>query len=276
MRPYRFLKRLIPTEWKDKWKAGYHSTKTLPKDIAARARNRLEGGPPIPPADFIFLVSSHRSASKFLRRGRATSETILNTLERNGIAIENSNAILDFGCGVGRIMRHWDLPRHIALHGTDYNLMLVEWCRENLKFARFQVNSLSGGLPYGPETFDFIYAFSVFTHFSEPLQFFWMSELSRVLKPEGHIYFTTHGDYFLPYLGAEEKERFLSGHLVVRGAEQSGSNMCVTYHPEAYVRENMSRYFSVVDFIPGRVGGDSLQDIYLLKKPGRASMNSSR
>lgn len=265
----------MPVGWKDKLKAGCRSAETLPKDTAARVRNHLGGGARVPPADLIFLVSGHRSASRFLRRGRAASRTILDTLERNGVEIECFHSVLDFGCGVGRVIRHWDLPPHVALHGADYNPLLVRWCRENLKLARFQVNGLSGWLPYGPETFDFVYAISVFTHLSEPLQSFWMGELFRVLKPGGYFFFTTHGDYFLPHLGAEEKERYLNGHLIVRGAEGSGANMCSTYHPVAYVRERMSGDFYVVDFIPGRAGGDLLQDIYLFKKAGSGCIKSA-
>jgi SAM-dependent methyltransferase len=190
-------------------------------------------------------------------------------LERNGVEIERCSAILDFGCGVGRIIRHWNALQHPALHGTDYNTRLVEWCSENLRFAGFKVNTLSGALLYEPETFDFIYAFSVFTHLSESLQFFWMNELSRILRPGGYIYFTTHGDHFLPQLSLQEKERFLSGQLVVRAAEESGSNTCVAYHPVAYVRGKMAREFSIVDFISGAAEGDLLHDIYLCQKPAR-------
>ncbi len=45
------------------------------------------------------------------------------------------------------------------------------WCKSNLRFAEFRVNTLAGELPYKAETFDFIYAFSVFTHLSEPFSF---------------------------------------------------------------------------------------------------------
>lgn len=268
MGPYQFVKRVVPY----KWKVRVHSTKTLPKDIAVRIGNRLRGGIPLPPRELIYLVSGHRSASRFLRRGRVASKTIRATLEKNGLEIEHFNSILDFGCGVGRIMRHWNLLQRPILHGTDYNSRLIEWCKENLRFAEFQVNTLSDRLLYKPETFDFIYAFSVFTHLSESLQFHWINELSRVLKPGGHIYFTTHGDYFFPQLRVEEKEKFLNGQLVVRGSEQSGSNTCATYHPATYVRENMARNLFLVDFIPGGAKGDLLHDIYLFKKPTCASM----
>lgn len=256
------LRRFVPLEWKVR----LHLSKTAPRNIAVRAWNRLNGGTPIPPGDLIYLVSGHRSASRFLGRGRTASKTIRDALAKNGIEIEQLNAILDFGCGVGRIMRHWDLLQHPVLHGTDYNARLVEWCKENLKFAEFQVNDLFGSLAYESETFDFIYAFSVFTHLSEPLQSFWINELSRLLRPGGHLYFTTHGNYFLSQLTVEEQEKFRNGQLVVRGPEQAGSNNCAAYHPPIYVRENLARRFAVVDFMPGSTKGDLMQDVYLMKK----------
>ncbi|MEO8435697.1 MAG: class I SAM-dependent methyltransferase [Pyrinomonadaceae bacterium] len=201
------------------------------------------------------------------------SRTIRQTLEKHGLEIEHFDRILDFGCGVGRIMRHWSSLQGPIFHGTDYNPTLVAWCRGNLKFAEFQVNSLSQRLSYEPETFDFIYAFSVFTHLSESLQFHWLDELSRVLKPGGHLYFTANGDYLLPHLSAKEKEKFLSGQLVVREADQSGSNTCATFHPATYVREKMARNFFVVDFISGKAKGE--QDIYLFKKPAGGFKNLS-
>src|SRR5687768_17119040 len=241
---YQSVKRVVPYEWKVR----AHSTMTLPDDIAVRISNRLKGGIPLPPKDLIYVVTGRRSASRFLRRGYRASQTIRQTLEKNGLDIEHFDRILDFGCGVGRIMRHWSALQGPVLHGTDYNPRLVAWCKENLKFAGFQVNSLSGRLCYEPETFDFIYAFSVFTHLSESLQFHWLNELSRVLKPGGHLYFTTHGDYLLPHLTEEEKERFLKGQLVVRESEQSGSNTIATFHPVSYVREKMAAIYFVVDF----------------------------
>jgi SAM-dependent methyltransferase len=261
----RFMKDLVPF----RWKVRFHSKETLTQDIAARVANRLRGGCPLPSRNFIYLVSGHRSAERFLRRGLVAQQTIRHVLASNGIELKPGAAILDFGCGVGRIMRHWKPVPHLALYGTDYNPRLVEWCRRNLSFAEFGVNALAGKLPYAAERFDFIYAFSVFTHLSEPLQCFWMQELSRVLRPGGQLYFTTHGEYFLPQLSLAEQAQFLQGQLVVRAPTDSGSNLCASYHPASYVRNNLARQLSLVDFIPGSAEGDLLQDIYLLEERGR-------
>ena len=260
---YQTLKRAVPIEWK----VGFHEYKVLPGYYAARVKNRLEGEPPIPPGDLIYLVGGHRNPRQFLNTGRKANEAIRRLLKKHDLKIEQFGAILDFGCGVGRIMRHWRTIKGPAWHGTDYNPDLVNWCSSNLKFSEFRVNTLSGELPYAPETFDFIYAFSVFTHLSEPLQFFWINELARVLKPGGHIWFTTHGEYYVVTMTPEEKQIFENGELVVREQQQSGSNFCAVFHPTSYVHERLAKNFDVVDFIAGGQNSDFLHDVHLLRKP---------
>ncbi|HEU4770411.1 MAG TPA: class I SAM-dependent methyltransferase [Pyrinomonadaceae bacterium] len=260
---YQTLKRAVPIEWK----VGFHAYKVLPGYYAARVKNRLEGEPPIPPGDLIYLIGGHRNPQQFLQTGRLANDAIRRLLKKHDLKIEQFGAILDFGCGVGRIMRHWRTIKGPALHGTDYNPDLVNWCTTNLKFSEFRVNTLSGELPYPAETFDFIYAFSVFTHLSEPLQFFWINELARVLKPGGYIWFTTHGEYFTITMTPEEKRVFENGELVVREQQQSGSNFCAVFHPPAYVHKRLAQNFTVVDFIAGGENKELYHDGHLLRKP---------
>ena len=260
---YETLKRAVPLEWK----VGLHHSKDFPKHLAARVRNRLDAQLPIPPAKLIYLVSGHRDLAAFLQSGHSTSEWIRRLLNKHGLKMEQFESVLDFGCGVGRVMRHWHKTEGPAFHGTDYNPDLINWCRHNLKFAEFRVNELSGQLPYEPESFDFIYAFSVFTHLSEPLQFFWINELSRLLKPGGYLYFTTHGDYYLPKLTPEEHERYLGGKLVIREEQRSGENTCAAFHPVSYVHDKLLQDLIAVDFVPGGTQGHSLHDVHLVRKP---------
>lgn len=262
---YELAKRLVPLSLK----VSFHKHKSVPRDVAARVTNRLSGRPAVPPSKLIYLVAGHRSASAFLAGGLSASEAIRAVLARNGLRMEQFGSVLDFGCGVGRIIRHWNGGQPPVLHGTDYNADLIEWCRANLRAVEFRVNTLSGELPYESETFDFIYSFSVFTHLREPLQFHWIDELARVLKPGGYVYLTTHGEYYLTALDASEQERFRKGELVVREAEESGSNRCAVFHPASYVRENLTRGLVVADFIPTGAHGDSMHDVHLLQKPAQ-------
>lgn len=259
---YQTTKRLVPLPLK----VGFHKHKGVPRDMAARVTNRLSGQPAVPPARLIYLVAGHRSANAFLAGGRSACDAIRAILAKNNLRMEQFDNVLDFGCGVGRIIRHWNQSQPPALHGTDYNPDLIEWCRNNLSGFNFRVNTLAGSLPYENETFDFIYSFSVFTHLREPLQFHWLEELSRVLKPGGYLYLTTHGKYYLSTLDATEQKQFNQGQLVVREQEHSGSNLCAVFHPPAYVREVLARNLAIADFVECGAKGDSMHDAHLLRK----------
>lgn len=231
-------------------------------------------GLPIPPLRYIMLVIGVPDIALFLERGRLISQTIVDILKRNRLDIDNFNNILEFGCGCGRIMRHWKSLERARLYGEDYNAKLVNWCKQNLTFAQFQKNNLYPPLNYPDEKFDFIYVISVFTHFSESLQFLWIKELTRLIRPGGYLIITMLGEYcFEESLAPDEKEQFRSGRLVVRHKGGDGSNLCVAYHPKIYVQRELAKGLEGIDFIPGAVIGNPSQDIFLFKKPSKAAQD---
>jgi SAM-dependent methyltransferase len=233
-----------------------------PDDAIARAPDGL----PIPPDKLIELVAGTADITWFLEGGRRGAETITEMLERAGVRVADLRKILDFGCGCGRVIRHFHTLANTRLYGVDYNSELVAWCGRNLPFASFETNDLGGSLPYAGNKFDLIYALSVFTHLSETLQFHWIGELCRVLKPNGYLLLTTHGESYVDIIGAAGRERFQSGQLVVISDSESGANECSAFHPAAYVREKLARGFEVVDFVPEGAKGNPHQDAFLLRK----------
>jgi SAM-dependent methyltransferase len=233
-----------------------------------RLRTIVTGGLPIPSLQLIHLVTGSYDITWFLTSGKLGAESILDTLIKNGLDIKEFRAILDFGCGVGRVIRYFNTLNGSDLYGTDRNPDLIAWCRKNLKFAEFQTNSLVGSLIYQDEQFDFIYALSVFTHLSESSQNFWIKELFRVLKPGGNLYFSVHGEkFYLPQLLVHDQERFRRGELVVYGVENEGSNICTAFHPDEYVRQKMARDLKFVDHVPEGATSNPRQDVYLFQKP---------
>jgi SAM-dependent methyltransferase len=215
----------------------------------------------------IHLIANTEDVSWFLGTGALAAQSIRAILEKQGLKIETFGNILDFGCGAGRVIRQWAELRGPTIHGTDYNPLLVNWCRSRLPFARFQVNELDRPLGAKAASYDLIYCLSVFTHLSEPLQRFWMGELSRVLTPGGYLLMTTHGDHYRPMLAPDERDRYDAGLLVVQKPRREGSNDCAAFHPERYVREILAAEFDVIDMIPEGALGNPSQDLYLLRKP---------
>jgi SAM-dependent methyltransferase len=244
--------------------------------ISHRFRERIQGlplrtserklGRPVPPGRLIHLIANTEDVSWFLDTGEQAARSIRNVLERHGLEIEKFGDILDFGCGVGRVIRQWAELRGPMLHGVDYNPLLINWCRSRLPFARFQVNQLDRPLEVVEGSYDFIYCLSVFTHLSESLQLFWMDELARVLKPGGYLLITTHGDHYRPMLSPDEQARYDDGQVVVRKPRRDGSNDCAAFHPVRYVREVLTRGLEVIDMIPEGALGNPSQDLYLLRK----------
>lgn len=222
---------------------------------------------PIPPTKLIVLVSGNPDAGRFLEDGQAAAQTIRELLSGNGVDIERLDVILDFGCGCGRVMRHWQSLRNCQLHGCDQNPDLVGWCSAYLPFAQFAVNAMAPPLSYADERFNLVYALSVFTHLPEALQLAWASETARILKPGGYWVLTTHGASYLNRLTEAERDAFLDDKLVTRFQEAAGSNLCATFHPRPYVVETLARGFEEVDFIAEGARGNPHQDIYLFQKP---------
>ena len=248
------------------------------RDHDVRERNRRfipPDGLPMPPPRLVFLVVGHFDYGVFFRRGEARLAYILEILRRGGVDPDGLTAVLDWGCGCGRVLRHWRQLPNVQPYGSDYNDGLVAWCRNNLPFARVATNGLAPPLAYPDDSFDFLYAISVFTHLDEPLQTPWMDELRRVVKPGGHILITVNGVRGATFLIGDERDRYARGELVllgqrVFGERHSGENLCNVVHPDAYVRNVLAKGLEVIVAAPvGTPGIDDEDgdDGYLLRVP---------
>ncbi|MBI4381188.1 MAG: class I SAM-dependent methyltransferase [candidate division NC10 bacterium] len=231
----------------------------------AKSRSQAEGLP-LPPSDLMVLVAGSPDVDWFLHFGKSMFQILLGTLHKDGVRVESLTAVLEFGCGCGRVLRHWRSIQGPQLYGVDYNVRLIEWCRKSLPFAQFSTNTLYPPLSYRDGMFDCVYAISVFTHMSEALQGLWIKELKRIIRSGGYFLFTTHGESFRDRLTTPEREAFTAGDLVVRYEEASGMNLCSAYHPEVYVRQRMSEGYTVKDMIPAGTQGALHQDLYLLRR----------
>jgi SAM-dependent methyltransferase len=222
---------------------------------------------PLPPPRLRHLVAGTEDLEVFVTLGRAGFRAIRATLARAGISDASIGRVLDFGCGVGRVMRYWITCPSIEMHGTDLNPDAIAWDRENLSFVHVTTNGLEPSLAYSDGQFDLVYVLSVFTHLPESSQIPWLNELARIVRPDGHIYFTTHGVSYRHVLSPAQQLQFDRGELVTGGSDP-GSNLFGAFHPLSYVRRTMLPPcgLTLVEFQPEGAAGNPVQDSWLVRK----------
>src|SRR5580658_46194 len=66
------------------------------------------GNLPLPPPELRFLVAGTADPSWFLRIGKFGAETLVELLDKQGKSLDQFQAVLDQGCGCGRVLRHLD------------------------------------------------------------------------------------------------------------------------------------------------------------------------
>lgn len=224
-------------------------------------------GFPIPPTRLVLQVAGTPDIGWFLEGGQLAAQSLIDVLARGGLKMGDFPAILDLGCGCGRVIRHLStLPSSTRLYGTDYNSELISWCCRHLKFAEFGVNQLNPPLPYATGSFGLVYALSVFTHLPEHLQIPWTEEIKRVLQPGGYLILTLHGDHYFESLAPKEQEIYKANRLVVRDITVAGTNLCAAFHPRTYVKSHMAEGYDLVEFVAEGARGNPYQDLYLLRK----------
>jgi ubiquinone/menaquinone biosynthesis C-methylase UbiE len=182
----------------------------------------------------------------------------------------NQARLLEWGCGPGRIIRHWPklLGKDAQVNGTDYNTDYIRWCTQNLKGIQFKTNQLLPPLAFDAGSMDVVYAISIFTHLSEASIIAWIHDMYRVLDKNGIFYFTTHGDITKRHLLSQEMAQYDAGRIVVRGNVKEGYRMYCTYHPPQYMQTCIEAAgFKVLQHIPGQEKDWGLeQDIWIIQK----------
>ena len=186
-------------------------------------------GLPLPPPEFVGLTMGIFEGpgvyEGFLESGATDAEAIRDEVRQIG-------AVLDFGCGCARVLRHWSGLPDTRVHGSDFNPHMIDWCRRSLPFAGFSLNRVAPPLEHEDESFDLVYAVSVFTHLLEPLQLPWLTELARVVRPGGRLLLSLNGVQQAEALLEDEgRERFRAGELAQIWAERAGTNACTVFHP---------------------------------------------
>jgi SAM-dependent methyltransferase len=154
----------------------------------------------VPSDDVILEHAGGMTREQFVAGGDSVVHEAL--IQAGGL--KPTDALLDVGCGCGRIAR--PLTRYLApagrYEGFDIRRSVIDWCRDayaghpnfHFHFADIvstRYNADSGRpsaefrFPFGDEEFDFIFLGSVFTHMLPDGVAHYLTEIARVMRPGG-------------------------------------------------------------------------------------------
>jgi SAM-dependent methyltransferase len=160
--------------------------------------------------------------------------------------------VLDFGCGAGRVLRHFLAEDGPAAEywGCDVDRDCVGWLQENLSpplhaFANGELPPLEQ--PDG--SFDLVYCVSVFTHLSRSWSA-WLAELHRVLKPGGLLVATFLGEGRSLDIAGEDWDEGRVGMMTLFPGQSWQLGGPMVFHSPWWIREHWGRLFDVVSLQP--------------------------
>jgi SAM-dependent methyltransferase len=159
--------------------------------------------------------------------------------------------VLDFGCGAGRILRHF-LPEtaRAEFWGCDIDEPSVEWVRKNLcpPFNAFPCKE-EPGLTVSDGFFSVIYAISVFTHLTDHSSG-WLLELHRALAPGGLLFATFLGEGMIDQLIGESWDENLIGFNTLLHGNSWDTGGPLTFISPWWIRAHWNRAFEIVNLRP--------------------------
>jgi SAM-dependent methyltransferase len=157
------------------------------------ARVSDEGHPLFPlPDQRVQIGTVGKSGGLALRDAFMFWQFCREALLKDGNGINSETQVADFGCAWGRIIRFWmkDLPPS-SLHGFDVEDRFLSIAKTQVPGPHYALTQARPPLPVEDNSFDLIYAMSVFSHLPSDVADAWIGEFARVLKPGGIACLTT-------------------------------------------------------------------------------------
>lgn len=246
-----------------------------------------------------------RAGEVALEEGFRFYRVVNSYCEEAGRPIDNDITVLDFGCGWGRMSRLFF--RSISnqnFWGADVDPRIIRFCNNNMRHGNYKVIPPSPPTKFASDSFDLIFAYSVFSHLAEPTALAWIKELARLLKPGGLLIATTQGLDFLDFCEDKQgkvhekgwynvlaqsflpieksKEAYKNGQFLFESQLRNNSDIRDSSYygdtliPEQYIQKNYTPYLDLVDFVKegtfyqkaqARLG----QALFVMQKPAQSA-----
>jgi SAM-dependent methyltransferase len=225
----------------------------------------------IPPGPLLMRVSGGvASVDNYIQIGYAVCRDLLAIMDGFRIRPTAKARVLDFGCGCGRVARYFAALCPAQLDASDIDAEAIAWNRAHLSAAAtFHCNSEMPPLPFEDQCFDLVYATSVFTHFPEDMQFAWLHEMRRVVRPGGWLLLSVHAPRLLPpgYPEMEQQIADTGGFCFLRSVPTFGlpDFYRAAFHSDAYIRREWGKVLQIEAVLSAAINGH--QDLVVARVP---------
>ncbi len=213
----------------------------------------------------------YRAVSMYYFRGEANVSEVENLLLHLGSPLRESDSVLEFACGYGRLTRHF--IRRISpsrLTVSDIDHAAVDFTRQSFGVEGFYSSREPEKLDHD-RRYALIIVVSLFSHLPAESWPGWLRRLEEMLKPQGLLVFTT-----LPWdtggdpVPDEEKEAFELGFLYTErnetrgrlGGEEYGTAFVTKDFVTKAVSDNLTA--GLIKHAPRALNG--VQDIYVIQR----------
>ena len=213
----------------------------------------MSGDHPYPPLELITRVGSREDSDDpigaYEQLGAEKRAALVDLLP--GDCSFEGKRVLDFGCGAGRVLRHFLSEAETAeFWGADIDAESIKWLQANLCPPLHALQSaVDPPLGLEHDSFDLIWSLSVFTHLTDS-SLPWLLELHRLLKPQGLLIATYLGPWHHELLTGEPWDEDRVGMNVLqhnRPWERGGPFVLMS---DWWVQAHWGRAFEVVEVRP--------------------------
>jgi SAM-dependent methyltransferase len=256
-------------------KADFERARAESADMATALRQALDAIAnarlPAPPPAYLQKRVVGAYHPSFMSSGDKTLEDFTRILAGAGVDIASLRDVLDFGVGCGRVARRFaEVFAAARIVGADIDAEAIRWLQDNYggRYGTFLELPFEPPCSLPSDSFDLVYAVSVFTHLNEDMQFGWLDELRRLTRRGGYVILTVHGDHYVSKF-PEDWRNEISGRGIffndkaetTLGLPDFYKN---TYHTKAYIEREWARYFKLIAYED--MGCEGHQDLILLQR----------
>jgi 2-polyprenyl-3-methyl-5-hydroxy-6-metoxy-1,4-benzoquinol methylase len=227
---------------------------------------------PTPEEARIRRVIGAPDSTSYLIGGAAIFKRFEHYLEQKfSRSFKDFKTILDWGCGSGRVSRHFHVVPESEIWGVDIDKDNISWCQTHLPHGKFSDIPLTPPTPLPDDYFDLIIGISVLTHLNEENQFAWLQELKRIAKKGATLMLSIQG---LSQAGLYRPPPAILREVEEKGFLITGRNsdlddvMADNTHyinviqSRDYIHKQWGKYFTILDIVDAMAAN---QDVVVMR-----------